>query len=230
MKYQIIITYKNGSTIILDVPDNYYQEKYSKKSDTAIHKIFMKEYKNFVDAMNKSENMVNVNKYLSFSKATVSALNVLGIDLKTVCETPNTNDDTNISVPGVHDKTYLDISETSLDVILKKLESTNLIENLDKFIQNIGLIVDKIAFELNSSNSNNNKVESKKKSTTTTTVASNTKKSKATTSQDAIVKNNNNDDDGVKTSDLLQTSSTKKDKKEITINDNNENNNDVKEV
>lgn len=142
MKYQIVITYRNGSIITLDVPNNYYQEKYSKKSDTAIHKIFIKEYKNFINAMNKNDSMVDVGKYLEFSNATISASNILGIDLKTIDEVVSLNE-SNISIPGVHDKTYLDISETSLDTILKKLESTNLIENLDKFIQKVNSMMSK---------------------------------------------------------------------------------------
>lgn len=142
MKYQIVVTYRNGSIITLDVPNNYYQEKYSKKSDTAIHKIFIKEYKNFINAMNKNDNMVDVGRYLEFSNATISASNILGIDLKTIDEVVSLNE-SNISIPGVHDKTYLDISETSLDTILKKLESTNLIENLDKFIQKVNSMMSK---------------------------------------------------------------------------------------
>lgn len=142
MKYQIVITYRNGSIITLDVPNNYYQEKYSKKSDTAIHKIFIKEYKNFINAMNKNDSMVDVGRYLEFSNATISASNILGIDLKTIDEVVSLNE-SNISIPGVHDKTYLDISETSLDTILKKLESTNLIENLDKFIQKVNSMMSK---------------------------------------------------------------------------------------
>ena len=139
-KYQVVITYKNGSTILIDVPENYYQNKYSKKPETKIHKIFMKEYNNFVSALNVSENIVKVGKYLSFSNATVSAKDVLGVDLKTTSELQQAKE-TAITVPGVHDKVYLDINETSLDVILKKLETTNLLENLDTFIKKINAMM-----------------------------------------------------------------------------------------
>ena len=141
-KYQVVITYKNGSTILIDVPENYYQNKYLKKPEKKIHKIFMKEYNNFVSALNANDNIVKVGRYLSFSNATVSAKDVLGIDLKTISEAQCIKE-TSITIPGVHDKTYLDISETSLDTILKKLETTNLIENLDTFIKKINVMMSK---------------------------------------------------------------------------------------
>lgn len=159
MKYQIVVTYKNGSTILLDVPDNFYHNKYAKKPEAKIHKIFIKEYKSFVLAMGKTENILDVNKYLSFSNATISTKDILGIDLKTVDEIANEN--ANITIPGVHDKTYLDISETSLDTILKKLEETNVIENLDKFIQKVNAMMSKNNVEVTI------KAGAKKKPTTT---------------------------------------------------------------
>lgn len=146
MKRSIIITYKNGSSINIDVPETFYTLKYKNKPEAKIHKIFIKQYNNFVSALNKSEGVVRVSKYLPFSNATISAENVLGIDIKVIDElAPHIS---TITVPGVHDKTYLDISETSLDTILKKLETTNLLENLDTFIKKVNAMMSKNNVEI----------------------------------------------------------------------------------
>lgn len=141
MKKSIIITYKNGSTINIDVPETFYIAKYKNKPEAKIHKIFMKQYSNFVSALNKTGNIIKVSKYLPFSSAIISAENVLGVDIKVIDESaPQTFA---VKVPGVHDKTYLDISETSLDTILKKLETTNLLENIDTFIKKVNSMMSK---------------------------------------------------------------------------------------
>lgn len=141
MKKSIIITYKNGSTINIDVPETFYMSKYKNKPEAKIHKIFMKQYSNFVSALNKTGNIIKVSKYLPFSSAIISAENVLGVDIKVIDESvPQTFA---VSIPGVHDKTYLDISETSLDTILKKLETTNLLENIDTFIKKVNSMMSK---------------------------------------------------------------------------------------
>ena len=140
MKKSIVITYKNGSTVNIDVPETFYSIKYKNKSDKKLHKIFMKQYDNFVSALNKGVGIIKVCKYLPFSNATISAEGILGIDIKVIDSSTGL---TQVTVPGVHDKTYLDISETSLDTILKKLESTNVIENLDTFIKKINSMLSK---------------------------------------------------------------------------------------
>ena len=144
MKKAIIVTYKNGSKINIDIPETFYTKKYKNIPEKYLHRIFMRHYRNFTNALNKDQNVINVNKYLKFSNATISAENVLGVDIKVIDDNDTCN--TNLSemkVPGVHDKTYLDISETSLDIILKKLESTNLLENLDMFIKRVNTMMAK---------------------------------------------------------------------------------------
>lgn len=144
MKYQVVITYKNGSIITLDVPDNYYQDKYSKKPEEKIHYIFMKEFKAFKKALNNNNNksMIEVGDYLKFSNATISATSVLGVDLRTLDEVKDLSL-ANMSIPGVHDKTYLDLGDTGIDVLINKLETTNVIENLDKFLQKVNSMMSK---------------------------------------------------------------------------------------
>lgn len=143
MKYQIVITYKNGSIITIDVPDNYYQNKYSKKPEEKIHSIFMKEFKTFKGALNKNNKpMIEVGDYLKFSNATISATSVLGVDLKTIDEVKDLSL-ANMSIPGVHDKTYLDLGDTGIDILINKLETTNVIENLDKFLQKVNAMMSK---------------------------------------------------------------------------------------
>lgn len=169
MNYQIIITYRNGSLITLDVPENYYQEKYSKKSDEKIHTIFMKEFKNFKNALNRNkDSMIEVGDYLKFSNATISSANILGIDLKSLEATKDIV--ANMSIPGVHDKTYLDLGDTGLDILIEKLKTTNIIENLDKFVQKVNAMMAKKDVEVTI------KAGGKKKSTPTASTTTTKKK------------------------------------------------------
>lgn len=162
MKYQIVITYKNGSIITLDVPNNYYQDKYSKKPEEKIHSIFMKEFKAFKSALNKKSNnsMIEVGDYLKFSNATISTTSILGVDLKTLDEVKDLAL-ANMSIPGVHDKTYLDLGDTGIDILINKLETTNVIENLDKFLQKVNTMMSKNNVEVTI------KAGTKKKTTST---------------------------------------------------------------
>lgn len=136
MKQCIVVTYKNGSSINLDVPELYYQEKYAKKPAKKCHAIFLKEYNKFVNALNKTDGIVQVGKYLKFSNATVSGKDVLSIDIKELAEEVKPVDNT-IFVPGVHDKVYLDFTDTKLEALLTKLEDLSLLENLDKLVQKL---------------------------------------------------------------------------------------------
>ena len=144
VKQYILIIYKNGSSISLDVPENYYQNKYNNKPEKKLHKIFMNEYKSFVKALNKNEAVVPVGKYLSFSQASISGKDVISVDLKSTQEM-ETKEAVTTFVPGVHDQVYLNITGTDLEKLLNKLEETNLIENTSK-------LVDKICSYLNKSN------------------------------------------------------------------------------
>ena len=121
MKQCIVVTYKNGSSINLDVPELYYQEKYAKKPAKKCHAIFLKEYNKFVNALNKTDGIVQVGKYLKFSNATVSGKDVLSIDIKELAEEVKPVDNT-IFVPGVHDRVYLDFTDTKLEALFTKLE------------------------------------------------------------------------------------------------------------
>ena len=48
MKRYVVVTYKNGSVINIDVPETYYQDKYKNRPEQRLHKIFIKEYSKFV--------------------------------------------------------------------------------------------------------------------------------------------------------------------------------------
>lgn len=136
MKKLIIITYNTGSTVSIEVPEHYYQNKYKKKPEKKLHQIFIKEYKNLVKALNKGLNVVDVNDYLEFSQASVSGKNILSVDIKEVAEV-NTQTDSQTYIPGVHDQTFLKIEGTSLEKVFKQIEDENLIENLSKFITKV---------------------------------------------------------------------------------------------
>lgn len=134
MKRCVVVTYKNGSSINIDVPELYYQEKYKNKSEERLHKIFLKEYQKFVTAMNRGTDVVLVGKYLKFSNTSVCGKDILGIDIKDLEEEVKPQDNT-VYVPGVHDRVFLDISKTQLEDLIQKLNNTDLIDNLDKLVQ-----------------------------------------------------------------------------------------------
>ena len=169
MKRCIVVTYKNGSSINIDVPELYYQEKYKNKSEDRLHKIFLKEYQKFVAAMNKSTDVVLVGKYLKFSNTSVCGKDVLGIDIKDLEEEVKPQDNT-MYVPGVNDRVFLDISKTQLEDLIQKLNNTDLIDNLDKLVQRMVSYFNKANVEFTIK-------AGKKTSTSSTTV----RKKKATT-------------------------------------------------
>ena len=146
IKRCIVITYRNGSSVNLDVPEMYYKEKYFKKSDKKLHQIFMKEYSNFVKALNSSDNIIRVGKYLKFSNATVSGKDILSIDIKDLAAETKPLDNT-IFIPGVHDKVYLDLSDTTLDNFLNKMEELEFLENLDQLTKKLASYFNKSNLE-----------------------------------------------------------------------------------
>ena len=136
MKRCIVVTYKSGSSINIDVPELYYQGKYKNKSEERLHKIFLKEYQKFVAAMNKGNEVVAVGKYLKFSNTSVCGKDVLGIDIKELEEEIKPQDNT-VYVPGIHDRVFLDVSDTPLYEFVQKLNDIELIDNLDKLVQKL---------------------------------------------------------------------------------------------
>ena len=136
MKQCVVIMYKNGTSVNIDVPTEYYKNKYSKNSEKKLHSIFMKEYKSFVKALNKEPSVLSVGKYLKFSSATISGKDVLSVDIKDFDMEAKPLDNT-VFIPGVHDKVYLDLTDTRLDALLDKLEELQVIENLDKLVQKL---------------------------------------------------------------------------------------------
>ena len=136
MKRFVVITYKDGSTINIDVPELYYQNKYNNKPQEKLHKIFLKEYNAFVNALNKTEGIIKVGKYLTFSNASVSTQNVLGVDIKELeCEVLPL--DNTVHVPGVHDQVYLNISGTRFEEFVNKVCETNIIDDADNLIKKL---------------------------------------------------------------------------------------------
>ena len=127
VKQSILIIYKNGSTISLDIPENYYQKKYVNRSDKKLHNIFIKDYKKFVAAINKEKTIIDVNRYLPFSNASISGKDIISVDIKDQMVLENVGGVTTF-VPGVHDQVYLNIEGSDLEKLLKKLVETEFIE------------------------------------------------------------------------------------------------------
>ena len=132
----------------MDVPSEYYKNKYSKKPEKKLHSIFMKEYNSFVKALNKEPNVITVGKYLGFSNATISGKDVLSIDIKDFDTEVKPLDNT-VFIPGVHDKVYLDLTDTRLDALLDKIEELEIIENSNKLLQKLVSFFNKSDFEFN---------------------------------------------------------------------------------
>lgn len=146
----IVITYKNGTSISLDVPDSYYENKYPTKTKEKLEQIFQKHYGKFVKALNKYEGVLKVKKYLSFSDATVSCDDVLSTDIKTrngqIPDLPMSGSNA-VKVPGVYDKVYLDITDTRLNDFINKLLDLRVLENTDKLLQKINSYLAKTDLE-----------------------------------------------------------------------------------
>lgn len=179
MDYQITITYKHGTSFVIDVPETYYQTKYPKKSEKKIEKIFQKEYRKFTSALNKDINAIHVGKYLKFSNATIITKNVLGVNL-----TPKSN----VSVidacsqdATLPSNTALKFEILKLNNLIDKLESTNIIEESATMLKKINSMMSKNNVEVTI------KAGAKKKPTVATT--NTTKKSKplTTLSNESIV-------------------------------------------
>lgn len=176
MKRCIVITYKNGSSINIDVPDLYYQNKYSKKSNKRLHSIFLKEYNKFVNAMNRGKDVVYVGKYLKFANTSVCGKDVLGIDVKELNDEIKPVDNT-IYVPGVNDRVFLDLSKTQLENLITKINDTQLIENLDILLKKMSSYFNKANVEFTikagkkstSTSSGGRKKKDTAQTTTTTT-------------------------------------------------------------
>lgn len=148
MKQCIVVTYKNGTSINIDVPSDYYKNKYSKKSDKKLHDIFIKEYCAFNKALNKEDGVVEVGKYLKFSHATISAKDVLSVDIKDFDSEAKPLDNT-VFIPGVHDKVYLDLTDTRLDNLLNKMEEMEILDNTNKLLQKLVSFFNKSDVEFN---------------------------------------------------------------------------------
>ena len=80
--------------------------------------------------------MIQVSKYLTFSNASISAKNVLGIDIKEmICESlPESN---TVHVPGVHDQLFLNIENTRVEELVNKLCDSTLIANVDALVKKL---------------------------------------------------------------------------------------------
>ena len=137
VKQSILITYKNGSSINIDVPENWYAERYKKSPESKLHRIFIQDYKKFVTALNKNLTVVDVNKYLKFSNASICGKDILSVDIKSINVDEEIGCDESTYIPGLHDQVYLNLTDTKLEKALEQTLELNLIENLSKLIDKI---------------------------------------------------------------------------------------------
>ena len=199
-KQYILITYKSGATITLDVPDNYYAITYAKKNEKKVHNIFLKQYNKLVAALDKSEGVVNANKYFKWSNAKIDSNDILAIDIKTIDIDNTSIDQTSVFVPGAHDKVYLDMSETSLQQLLDKLNNTDVLENFNKLILKLLTFFNKSNVEVS--------IKAKPKVKATTNNGRNGRVINSNTIGVAVAEANSNIDSGIVITDITPQSST----------------------
>ena len=133
MKRYVVVTYKNGSVINIDVPETYYQDKYKNRPEQRLHKIFIKEYSKFVEAMKRGKEVVAVGKYLTFSNTSVCGKDVLGIDIKDVDEEVKPE----VVIPGTEREVKVDLSESQIEKLAEKVLNSDLLDNLNKSLQKL---------------------------------------------------------------------------------------------
>ena len=144
MKEYILITYKTGSSITIEIPENFYADRYAKKSSKKLHEIFIKDYRKFVKALNRSESVVDVSKYLPFSNASVCGKDIVSVDIKSSADlNKDPEDAVKTYVPGVHDQVYLNITGTDLEKLLNQLAETGFIEKCSNLIDKLYSYVSK---------------------------------------------------------------------------------------
>ena len=137
-KQSILILYKNGTSISIEVPENYYANKYKKKPEKKLHQLFIKDYKKFVKILNKNLSVVDVGNYLKFSNASICGKDVLSVDIKTIDINDDVTEVENTTfIPGLHDQTYLNLKDTPLEEILQQMKDTDFIPNMNKLIEKL---------------------------------------------------------------------------------------------
>ena len=198
-KQYILITYKSGATVTLDISDNYYATTYAKKKEKKIYDIFLKQYNKFVAALDKSEGVVNVNKYFKWSNAKIDSNDILAVDIKTINTNNTSVDQTSVFVPGAHDKVYLDMSETSLQQLLDKLNNTDVLENFNKLILKLLAFFNKSNVEVS--------IRAKPKAKATTNNSRNGRIINSNAIDTAIIEANSNIDSGIVITDITPQSS-----------------------
>ena len=136
-KQLILIQYNNGSSVIINILENYYQQKYSKRPNKKLHAIFMRDYKRFIAALNKGSNIVNVNKYLPFSNASISGKDILSIDIKTQPTEFESKDNLITHIPNVFNQFYFDLDRVEIEKFLNQLLEANLVEKSSNLLEKL---------------------------------------------------------------------------------------------
>lgn len=136
-KQLILIQYNNGSSVIINILENYYQQKYSKRPDKKLHAIFMRDYKRFIAALNKGSNIVNVNKYLPFSNASISGKDILSVDIKTQSIDLETRNEISTHIPNVFNQFYFDLDRVEIEKFLNQLLEANLVEKSSNLLEKL---------------------------------------------------------------------------------------------
>lgn len=134
MNRYIVVTYKSGAIIKIDVPENYYAETFGNKPEQRLHRIFLKEYSKFVTEMNKGKDVVSVGKYLTFSNTSICGKDVLGIDIK---DEEEKEDNVDVYIPGAERDVKVNLSDSQVEKLAETILNSDLIDNLNKGLQKL---------------------------------------------------------------------------------------------
>lgn len=127
MKKSIVIKYKNGSSVNIEVLSDFYIKKYPKADENKREKIFISEYKKFLNALSKPQPIINIGSYLKFSNATISGEGILSVD---IVDDNQEIEESNTVISEVNPLNL--IAE-----VLQKLDATGIISNLDTLLKKI---------------------------------------------------------------------------------------------
>lgn len=173
MNKQIVITYKNGICVKIDVPKDYYKTKYKNKSDEKLYKVFLKDYKKFIKYLCKEGDIVSIGKYLRFSDSFICGKDIMSVDLKDkpcvdtahVILSDDTNNSFEISSEKINTMS-IDLSDTQLSDLIKKVNDLGIVDNINTLLSKVNEFMD--ATMCGSDTKKKNSTQSKKKIDTVT--------------------------------------------------------------
>ena len=190
----IVLTYKDGTQVNIDVPELYYQNKYKNKANKKLHKIFLKDYNSLVSAVNNHKGIIKVNKYLPFSNVAISTNDILSVDVKYIDVDEYVPLTDSVYSPEICNKSVSDvvviesISDDVINGVINKLMDTDTMKNINSLVESLMKFINKsnVEFTLKKTKSNNSSNGSKKTTSNKKLLLESTSKLDVTHSDDSM--------------------------------------------